>query len=241
MHKPEKPSAIRRFFIAQEGFIFAMGLLAILIYNTVLIIDYYYFHQSFQAIIGMTGANLIFGRAAGLAFGFASELNVYVVILLNMLIETGTVLLLYPLVIMLWKNLLGKEYPYLSQFADYTRQMADTHKDRIKKYGPWGLFLFVFIPLWATGPLVGCAIGYLLGFSHRYTLLVVLGGTNFAILCWAILIKYMKEFLSSYGEESIWAAVVFFVLIGVYSIIRRIRAPRLEQREKNGHPAQKSE
>lgn len=214
-----------RLFSSKEGQILLMGIGLILCYNIILTAVYHHYRELFEDVLGMTGANLIFGRAAGLAFGFASHLDTVVVIALNMLIETALVLLIYPLLIMAWKSLLGRKLPWLERFSHSTRQLAEKHKATIQKYGPWGLFAFVFIPVWSTGPTVGCAIGYLLGFSHRYTLILVLGGTNIAILCWALLIRYMHTLFEQYGSDMLWIGAGIALTTAMIYIYRRWDRP----------------
>lgn len=48
---------------------------------------------------------------------------------------------------------------------------------KIKKYGLWGLAIFVAIPLPGTGAWTGCLVALLLGYSLRLTLLALLLGT----------------------------------------------------------------
>lgn len=53
-----------------------------------------------------------------------------------------------------------------------------------------------------TGPLVGCAIGYLIGLRARTNLCIVLIGTYAAIICWAYVLHELNlrlRELSSFG------------------------------------------
>jgi len=54
---------------------------------------------------------------------------------------------------------------------------SERQAERIKRYGVWGLALFVAIPLPETGAWTGCLIALLLGYSLRLTLLALTLGT----------------------------------------------------------------
>ena len=71
----------------------------------------------------------------------------------------------------LWKNPLYKRTAiYLSP-----RARAKT-KTIIKKYGVWGLMVFVMIPLPVTGAYIGTIASYIFGISYRKSLIAISSG-----------------------------------------------------------------
>jgi len=54
-----------------------------------------------------------------------------------------------------------------------TRRRA---QDKIKKYGAWGLFLLVAIPLPMTGGWTGALVAFLFGISHRKAIPIIILG-----------------------------------------------------------------
>lgn len=202
-------------FFSAEGKIFTAGVILVLILSLIMLISHNINEKTFHAILTMTATNAIFGRAAGISFGFASGLETYIVVLLNLLIETALVLMIFPLFVLGWKNLLNRQIPFLDQIVSSMYEKAEKHQETIRKYGLISLFIFVFIPFWATGPTVGCIIGYLMGLSHWKNLSVVLGGTYLAILCWAYILKELNSFLSLFGEESVWLVVIIFIVLAI--------------------------
>ncbi len=54
---------------------------------------------------------------------------------------------------------------------------SEREAEKVKRYGVWGLALFVAIPLPMTGAWTGCFIALLLGYSLRVTLLALTLGT----------------------------------------------------------------
>lgn len=210
----KKPDWYALLFSA-EGKIFATSIILILVLAAILLTSHSFNEKTFHAILTMTATNAIFGRAAGISFGFASGVETFTVILLNILVETALVLFIFPLFVLGWKNLLSRKIPLLDHLVSSMYEKAEKHQATIREYGLISLFIFVFIPFWATGPTMGCIIGYLMGLSHWKNLLVVLGGTYLAILCWAYILKELNSFLTLFGEESVWIVVTVFILLAI--------------------------
>lgn len=72
-------------------------------------------------------------------------------------------LYLYPCIVTGYR--IAARWPLVGTALRNTHHLAVSHKSRIAPYGVAGLALFVFLPLWGTGPYVGVAAGYLMGFG----------------------------------------------------------------------------
>lgn len=214
---------LRELFFSIEGKIFIVGIILTILYLILLSISWIWWPKEYQFFVGMGATNIIFGRAAGLSFGYASGFSHLVVIPFNMLIETILVLLFYPIFVLSWKSLLIIEIKALNKLIRDTKESALKYQDKIKKYGIVGLMLFVFFPFWMTGPIVGCAIGYILGFSHLLNLSVVLLGTYLAIVIWAIFLSELQEkivaFSSTNGFELVF---IILTLMIIFYILKKL-------------------
>lgn len=164
----------------------------------------------------MTGLNLTVGRAAGMSFGYASGLGHPVVISSNVLVETIQVLVVYPLFVLSWNNLV--DVRRMRRFLVSMRQSAEANQSRVSRYGILGLFAFVFLPFWMTGPVVGAIIGYLIGLKARHTLPTVLLATYFAVAIWAVFFERMTELTARYGRYAAFGTVL---LVGAAAIAVR--------------------
>ena len=154
----------------------------------------------------MTGLNLLIGRAAGMSFGYANGLDHAVVICSNVLVETIQVLVIYPLFVLSWRNLV--DVRRLRRFLVRMRRSAEASQREVARYGMAGLFVFVFLPFWMTGPVVGSIIGFLIGLKPRQNLGTVLAATYVAIGIWALLFDQLNELLATYGRYAAFATVV---------------------------------
>jgi len=71
----------------------------------------------------------------------------------------------------LWKN------PLYKRTAIYLSSRARTKtRTVIKKYGVWGLMVFVMIPLPITGAYIGTIAAYIFGISYRKSLIAISSG-----------------------------------------------------------------
>ncbi len=118
----------------------------------------------------------------------------------NLFIESIMVLIFYPLFVMSWHKLDLISYQPLNKFLERSKESAHKYESFIKRYGVFGLILFVLTPFAMTGPVVGSFVGFLLGFRHLKTLIVVLFSTLIAIIIWVYLIKNFEELLIAYSD-----------------------------------------
>lgn len=174
-----------------------------------------------QIITGMTASHLVFGRAAGMTFGYTLGLGHDLVVPINILIETVLVMIFYPLFVFSWRRVVV--FPSLKTFMDRSQAAAEAHQGKIRRYGIIGLFVFVWLPFWMTGPLVGCIIGFFLGLRGWVNLGIVLTGTYVAILGYALLLKDLHDRAAAVGPYATFVLLgaIILVVIGAHLLGRR--------------------
>ncbi len=200
-----------------ESRFLAAGLFAAFAGITVLGLSWIWKPEQFQILIAMTVTNVIFGRAAGLSIGYSMNLGHSIVLQIAMITETILVLLFYPIFVLSWNRLLV--IPALKKIIAKTSKAAEEHQEKIRKYGMVGLFIFVWSPFWMTGPMVGCAIGYLIGLNPFFNMAVVLSGTYLATTCWAFFLNQLQHHIA---KASPYAPYIFIGIIAVFIIGSRI-------------------
>ncbi len=182
-----------------------------------------------QILVGMTATTLVFGRAAGLAYGYSVELSHLTVVVITMIVETLHVLVFYPLFVFGWRHLLVIKS--LKNIFDHIHHAAESHKGFIQRYGIIGLFAFVWFPFWMTGPIVGCVIGFLIGLPVWLNMTVVLAGTYVAIVGWAFFLREVHERVASYDPYA--ALVLVLILIVIVFVGHLLRHTLGEGRRKD--------
>ena len=175
-----------------------------------------------QVLLGITATAIIFGRAAGMAFGYSIGMGHGTVITVCIIIETIQVLVFYPLFVFSWRHLLVINR--LKTLFERTQRAAERHKGKVQRYGVIGLFAFVWFPFWMTGPVVGSVIGFLLGLRTWVNMAVVLSGTYVAIICWAFFLRRLHAHVAAYSSYAgliLMALLIAIILLGNFLVRRR--------------------
>jgi uncharacterized membrane protein len=86
----------------------------------------------------------------------------------------------------LWKN------PLYKRTAIYLSSRARTKtKTIIKKYGVWGLMVFVMIPLPVTGAYIGTIAAYIFGISYKKSLIAISSGITISSTMVALFMHFI--------------------------------------------------
>lgn len=200
-----------------EGRILITGIGTALLYIIIIFITFIFNPQISRRITLMTISHIIAGRLVGLTVGYTGNLGHHIVISLNMIIETVMVLIFYPLFVLSWKKLI--DFKILKKFNEEIKKTAESRQNFIRKSGVISLLIFVWFPFWMTGPIIGCAIGFLIGLRAWVNLTVVLSGTFLAIITQAIFLKEFQNWIKEYGS---YASIIFVVTLVLLVIIGQI-------------------
>ncbi len=208
-----------KFLLSQEGKIFSFGVLLFLAYLGGIIVTYLFSQSDANHLIVMTVTNFLFGRAAGISYGFSVEFSDFVIIIVNIIIELIIVILIYPLFVHSWNKSLTIQG--LHGFFSKVKKLRLKYSRFFDKYGKYGLFLFVWFPFWMTGPVVGAIIGFLIGLKHYQTMLIVISGTSLAIVVWTYFLKELISFLDQISSYAPYILLTIFIVIAVvFKLIR---------------------
>ena len=207
LEHPSRPTW-RQLFQTTEGRILSLGIAVALVGLVVMGVVAFGSPQTLHIFGVMSFTNIVFGRAVSMSIGYAGGYAHALVVPVNMWVETVLVLLVYPLFVFSMRKLVV--FPSLKRFLDRTRAAAEHHHDKVRRYGIAGLFIFVWFPFWMTGPVVGSAIGYLLGLPAWLTITVVLGGTYIAMGAWAYLIFGLHSKAAVFAP---WAPALIVLLL----------------------------
>jgi len=218
---PAVPLAWRAAFSSPEGRWLALGAVLATLALVGLGAASHWWPEQALTLAAMSGLNLIIGRAAGMAYGYANGLDHLPVIACNVLVETVQVLVVYPLFVLSCRQWLLP--PWLSVPLARLRASAEGSHAAVRRFGMAGLFVFVFMPFWMTGPVVGSIMGYLLGLRNRTTLVVVLSGTYLAIGVYALFLDEVDAWASAYGQYA--AFLVLVALAALVMVVQRWRTP----------------
>jgi uncharacterized membrane protein len=211
---PTAPARGRFWLIAStEGQLLFAGLILAGLLALALGIGWHLFPDRILGYLVMTSLTFFIGPATGMTFGYASGFTHTQVVPLNMLVETIQVLIVYPLFALSWRQLI--ELRRLQPYVARMHVAAESHTGMVRKFGIAGLFVFVFVPFWMTGPVVGSIIGFLIGLRPWVNVVVVLLATYIATGIWALLLNELSAWAATFNRLAPYALVIAIALIVV--------------------------
>jgi uncharacterized membrane protein len=225
----ERPQAglVARVVATAEGKILLAGLGMIALWAGLIVVLQWRGSPLGRQILGTTTSHFAFGRAAGISQGHTVRMPLWVNVTSGMYIETFLTFISYPLFVLSYNKLLVLRP--LEVTLGRAREAAEAHRSLMLKLGIPGLLFFVWFPLWMTGPVVGCVIGYLIGLPTLVNLVVVLSSTYLAVLCWGLLLHQVYEQLHAIGPYMglIFLGVIIAIAVTVHVVgcLRRRRSP----------------
>lgn len=214
-------SALYRLILTQpqsaETKLFLFGIALLIFYVVAILICFLLQNGIGDELLSIGLSSLIFGRAAGISLSLALGFNIFWATLLNIYIENAMVIILYPLFV--WSIQGMSTFKRAEKVFSSIYEMAQKYEKSLKHYGIIGLFVFVWLPFWMTGPIVGAAIGYFMHLNVWLNLLVVLSGTNLAILCWAYLLERLDSELKYFGQNTMWVLLGIFISLAIFGTL----------------------
>ena len=117
-----------------------------------------------------------FGEArAGIPYGELNGLPIMLVFIVGLVANLLVFPIFYKAIELankhLWKNPLYKKMALFLALRARTKT-----KEVIKKYGVWGLMIFVMIPLPVTGAYIGTIAAFIFGISYQKSLIAISSG-----------------------------------------------------------------
>jgi hypothetical protein len=131
--------------------------------------------EIFQKTLGLMAAHTAGGRLFNAGAGIEMHLPDWFIIYQCWIYDFVLMCFGYPL--FAWGYKKASHLPLVGPHLDSAHQAALTHSHTVRPYGLAGLMIFVITPIWATGPLVGTILGYILGLGAAPTFLAV-GSAN---------------------------------------------------------------
>ena len=163
----------------------------------------------------------------GIATCLSADISLFYAILYNFFLEVVIVLIAYGTVVLIMRNIIQ---PKLFRRAVRQSELAaQEQKTNIKKYGTIGLFFFVMLPFFMTGPVIGSIIGYLLHYKAINNFLIVFSGTLSSIVIYALIGNTVIKHINQYIQIDLvkkWVAIIVGILIVLFLIyhIKTVKA-----------------
>ncbi|MCD4779011.1 MAG: small multi-drug export protein [Candidatus Omnitrophica bacterium] len=208
-----------------ERNILLTGLGVLLFYSLWVCVKYFLNPEEGFLIASFSVTRLLIGNPAGVFWGYAIGFNQGLIVIVNMIIDTIVVFILYPLLVLTFKQFL--DIPMLKPFKRRFFKNAEIHLKTIKRYGALGLFLFVLFPLWGTGPVAGSIIGFLMKLRPWINMSIVLSATYFSTVIYSIVFKPLHGFIWAFDPKApMFLILVLLIIIISIKIVRWLNYKR---------------
>jgi uncharacterized membrane protein len=132
-----------------------------------------------------------FGEArAGIPYGELNGLPIFLVFIIGLAANLLIFPLFYRAIEFSNKHFFKNEFYKKSVIYLSSRAKART-KTMIKKYGAWGLMIFVMIPLPVTGAYIGTIAAYIFGISYKKSLIAISSGVTISSIMVASVMSFI--------------------------------------------------
>lgn len=214
----------QQIMLSEESGVFVIGSLMLVAWLLAIATLWFLGHPWEQWVI-MGFTELILGRGVAIAKAVEMGMHPGLIILLAAYVDAVTVFLLYPVLILACRNLV--EGRPVDRRMRGIIESAEKNVTRFAQYKIAGIFLFVWLPFFMTGVVVGAVLGYLLGLKTWTNMATVVAGTLAAAVCWLYTYDYLYGWFAQIHSQ---IPVVFTTALIATLVVHRLwvetRKPR---------------
>ncbi len=199
----------QQIMLSEESSVFVVGSLMLIAWLLAIAV-LWYLGQAWEQWVIMGFTELFLGRGVAIAKAVEMGMPPGLIIGLASYVDAVTVYLCYPALVLAYRNLVGGR-PVDKRMKGIL-ESAEKNVNRFAKFKILGIVVFVWLPFFMTGVVVGAVLGYLLGLKTWPNMLAVTLGTLSAAICWLYTYDFLYGWLEQIHSE---IPVVFTsVLIG---------------------------
>lgn len=123
------------------------------------------------------------GREAGIPLSLEGGAPPWIVAQVSATQDIGIVCLAYPAFLWALHRYRDRDN-FVMRRLRRLQQHAVKHRVFVRRWGPFGVFLFMLVPFLINGPLLGAAVGRVAGIATKWLILPVVAATVIAATAW---------------------------------------------------------
>lgn len=204
-----------------EAFVFYLGCCFFASELVVILVLWFLHRELMLHVVAVITASVLGGRMASILAGQQLGLHPISITLILAAWNSTVLLVLFPLVISLSHNVIRVRF--LRKMLESKRRAAEVQKCRVRRYGTWGLPIFIWLPFPWTGALVGAIIGFLLGVPLKRTLLIAIPSMVVGVASWVYGFQWFLLITGRTGKTISFAfllAMLFFSVFRLFGVRR---------------------
>lgn len=156
-----------------------------------------------------------FGNAGA---GFELKMPTWFVIFQSSMQDTIIVCYVYSLFAWAYKRF--SNWPVIGRNIAEAHKQALDHSHIIRPWGVTGLVIFVIVPMWATGPIVGTIIGYIIGLGAFSTLVTISVSCALCSVFYVFFYEWLREWNPGVALGIMGVLLVFATFGALVGIVR---------------------
>lgn len=228
-----QPSLLTRFTLRSEFPLFLAGAtLGVLLFAELVLVWAWDADVGRNLFAGMVG-EIFTGREGGLPIAIAGGVPTWLVWQVSVTQDVAGFCVAYPWFLILYhERSQREELGFIMRRLKRVETAVRRHEEFARKWGPFGIFLFMLTPFLINGPMAGGMLGRLVGIRTRYLLAPVILSTAISSAAWIFFYDATVGRLESV-DPRLGYAVAGTILVGflIAGIIGLILDERNERRK----------
>jgi len=218
-------------FLKRKGkYLFLIGLILLMVSLLLYLAFGQELHPALRKnILSLIAADLFAGRAGSISLGLQLGITPLQIIVTLVIFNTIYLLVLYPPILYSFQSLLRLKF--IGKLLDSVKQTTERYQLKFEKWGVIGLTLFVWLPLYSTGLMVGALIGTLLGMRIVVVIPTVLISMIISVVSWVFIFDYMLDFAAGTGK--ILPSIIVMLLFAG-ALLHRLRLLKRKPKGSSG-------
>lgn len=143
----------------------------------------YIWPEAGQALWRGVAVEMFSGREAGIPLALEGGAPPWIVAQVSAAQDIGVVCLAYPAFLWALHRYQDRDN-FVMRRLRRLQAHAVKHRRFVRRWGPFGVFVFMLVPFLINGPLLGAAVGRVAGIATKWLILPVVAATVIAALAW---------------------------------------------------------
>lgn len=185
-----------------------------------------------MALWRAVAVEMVAGREAAIPIALGGGVPRWMVAQVSATQDIGVVCLAYPLFLRIMHRFRDSRSWLMTRLRRIQGD-ADEHRGLVRRWGGFGVFLFMLVPFLVNGPLVGAVAGRLTGMNTRDLMLPVVAATVISAFAWTYFYDAVLGLAGDFHPllPPILTAVIVGLVIGSL-VLRETLQIRRERRRK---------
>lgn len=218
-----EPPTWTRLLQRSEAPLLIVGVVLVAVLATELVLAWIWDPTVGRAMLAGMGAEILTGREGGIPIAIAGGVPPVLVWQVSFTQDIAFWCLIYPWFLMVYHHRKGSG-GFIMRRLERLERAARRHEAFARKWGPFGIFLFMLTPFLINGPMVGGILGRIVGIRTRHLVVPVVASTMLSAAMYVFFFDWTVGLLVDVDPRLGYAVAstifVGFLTAGIIALIR---------------------